>query len=74
MERNTNNGRYRNGRTAEDIIDCMSRNANHTTTQLADATGIPRRTTLKYLNELAEDGKIEKQKPNVNTAIWILRE
>jgi len=58
----------------EDILRVMERGEIYSTGTLADKTSIARRTALKYLNELAEQGRIEKEMPNANTAVWIRRE
>jgi|GEM_PF-6389822 response regulator of citrate/malate metabolism len=72
--RNTNNGRFNNAHAPEDILRVMERGEIYSTGTLADKTSIARRTALKYLNELAEQGRIEKEMPNANTAVWIRRE
>ncbi|GAA0678810.1 hypothetical protein GCM10009020_28990 [Natronoarchaeum mannanilyticum] len=46
----------------------------YSTSALADKTDIAQRTTRKYLDTLAEQGRVEKQKPNATTAIWIRRD
>jgi len=73
MERtgSSNNGRFDNNASPEDILEAMEPGEIYSTSTLAGKTDIAQRTTRKYLDNLAEQGRVEKQKPNATTAIWI---
>lgn len=66
-------GRYESehGVTPDQVLEQMEHLEPYTTSELAEATGAPRRTVYNYLEELAENDKIRKKKPNERQAIWI---
>ncbi|MFC6727261.1 hypothetical protein ACFQDG_01185 [Natronoarchaeum mannanilyticum] len=72
--RSTKNGRFDNDSSPHDILEVMEPDEIYSTSALADKTDIAQRTTRKYLDTLAEQGRVEKQKPNATTAIWIRRD
>lgn len=43
----------------------------YTTRELADELEVPRRTIYKYLDELHNEGRVRKKKPEPRRAIWI---
>lgn len=59
------------GITAEDVFDAMEPLEPYTTGELADIVDAPQRTVFNYLDDLAEQGRIRKKKPNPRSAIWI---
>ena len=59
------------GVTAEDVFEAMEPLEPYTTGELADMLGAPRRTVFNYLDELAEQERIRKKKPEPRRAIWI---
>lgn len=72
--RNEDNGQYSRERSPEDILRVMERGEIYNTQTIADKTDIPKRTTLRYLTELAEQGRIEREEANSKASIWIRRE
>lgn len=62
------------GVTLEGVFDAMEPLEPYTTGELADIVGAPRRTVYNYLDDLAEQGRIRKKKPNPRSAIWIRTE
>lgn len=60
--------------SVSDVFDAMKPLEPYTTAELAELVGAPRRTILKYLDKLAEEGKIRKKKPEPRRAIWIRNE
>lgn len=67
-------GRYTVERDAEELLDAMTPQEPHTTGELADALGWPRRTVYNHLSALEKDGRLRKKKPEARRAIWILEE
>lgn len=53
----------KHGVTAEDVFETMEPLEPYTTGELADMVGAPQRTVFNYLNDLAEQGRIRKKKP-----------
>jgi len=71
MKRTRNNdGQYSRDRSPKILLEEMERGEIYSTKNLADAVNIPQRTALRYLNELAEKGRVEKQMLNEKTAMW----
>jgi predicted ArsR family transcriptional regulator len=72
-QRDENSGRIEatHGRTPEDILSVMDRGDHYTTHDLADKVGIPARTARHYLDKLTDQGRVEKEKVNATTALWI---
>jgi predicted transcriptional regulator len=72
-EERNEEGKYvsEHGLTAEDVFDSMEPLEPYSTAELADDLNAPRRTVYKYLNELAEEGRITKKKPNERRVIWM---
>ena len=54
-----------------DIYHLMDPLEPYTSREIADKAEIPRRTAYKFLNELAENNKIRKKKPEPRRVIWI---
>ena len=72
MVRNRNKrGQYTREHTPEIIFEAMELGEIYSTADIAEETGIAKRTTLRYLNELSEQGRIKKELPTSKTAIWI---
>lgn len=59
------------GVTVEDVFEAMEPVEPYTTGELANMLDAPRRTIYNYLEELAEQGRIRKKKPEPKRAIWI---
>lgn len=59
------------GVTQEDVFDAMEIHNPYTTGELADKLGIPRRTAYKYLDQLADQDRIVKKKPDPRRVIWM---
>jgi DNA-binding GntR family transcriptional regulator len=57
--------------TAGDVFGTMDPLEPHTTRELADTLGVPRRSVYEFLETLAEQGRIRKKKPEPRRAIWI---
>lgn len=57
--------------TKSDVFDAMTVLEPYTSREIADEMGIPRRTAYKFLEELAESGRIRKKKPEARNVIWI---
>lgn len=55
----------------EDVFNEMEIHNPYTTSELAEKLGIPRRTAYKFLEELAENDRIVKKKPNPRRVIWM---
>lgn len=72
----TNDGRFESehGVAAEEVFEAMEPAEPYTTGELADMVGAPRRTVYNYLEELAEQDRIRKKKPEPRRAIWIRTE
>jgi Fic family protein len=72
-ENRSENGRFESehGLIPKDVLEEMEPLEPYTTGELADQLGAPRRTVYNYLEELAEENKIRKKKPEPRRAIWI---
>ena len=46
----------------------------YNTQTIGDKTDVPKRTTLRYLTEIAEQGRIEREQANSKASIWTRRE
>jgi DNA-binding IclR family transcriptional regulator len=66
-----NQGRFVASISAEDLLDEMEPLEPYMTAEVAGALDIPRRTAYKYLDELADDGRVRKKKPEPRRVIWI---
>jgi len=66
-------GQYEAGHevSKEDILNEMKPYEPYTTRELADKLGAPRRTVYNYLEELADQNRIRKKKPEPRRAIWV---
>lgn len=71
-ERN-NHGRFESNHeiTPESVIEAMEPLEPYTTRELAEELDAPRRTVFKYLDQLADEERIRKKKPEERRAIWI---
>lgn len=56
---------------AEDVFEAMEPLEPYTTSEIADALDAPKRTIFHYLDELSEEGKIQKKKPADTRVIWM---
>lgn len=59
------------GVSVEEVFEAMEPLEPYTTGELADLLDAPRRSVFNYLDELAEQGRIRKKKPEPRRAIWI---
>lgn len=66
-------GRYESehGVAVEDVFEAMDPLEPYTTGELADKVGAPRRTVYHYLEQLYEENRIQKKKPEPRRAIWM---
>lgn len=64
-------GRWVGDAGPDEVFDRMEPLEPYGTGELAKNLGIPRRTAYKYLQELADEGRIRKKKPEPKHAIWI---
>lgn len=65
-------GRTWERRDPEAVLDAMKPGEPYTTGELADALNWPRRSTLNVLDELADEGRVVKKKPEPRRAIWMV--
>lgn len=59
------------GITIEDVFEVMEPLEPYTTTEISDKLDAPQRTVFHYLNELAQEGRIQKKKPADTRVIWM---
>lgn len=64
-------GRFTSTVNREDILDAMEPHEPYSATELAEHLGIPHRTALKYLNELAERDQVRKKRHSKRQVTWI---
>jgi len=66
-------GRFESGHdvSSEDVFEAMEIHNPYTTGELADELDIPRRTAYKYLEQLADEDRILKKKPEPRRVIWM---
>lgn len=64
-------GRFTSTADSEDVLDAMEPQEPYSATELADRVGIPHRTALKYLNELAEREQVRKKCHSKRHVTWI---
>lgn len=64
-------GRFTSNVSPEDVLNVMEPNEPYSTKELANRIGIPKRTTLKYLNELADQERIRKKRHTKRQITWI---
>jgi predicted transcriptional regulator len=57
--------------TKDDVFEKMEPLEPYTTGELAEKADAPRRTIYHYLEELYEEGRIQKKKPEPRRAIWM---
>lgn len=65
-------GRFAADRDPADVLDVMEPGEPYTIGEVIEATGWPRRTVFHILDDLADEGKVRKKKPNPTSAIWML--
>lgn len=72
-EQRNDNGRFESehGLTTDDVFERMDPLEPYTTGELAEVLDAPRRSVYNYLEQLAEEGRIRKKKPEPRRAIWI---
>lgn len=65
-------GRYTSdhGVTKQNLLDFMNELEPYTTRELANEFDAPRRTIYNYLEELYDEGKLRKKKPDPRSAVW----
>ncbi|WP_117367433.1 helix-turn-helix domain-containing protein [Natrarchaeobaculum sulfurireducens] len=56
------------------VYDSMETGEPVSTREVADNLEIPRRSALRYLDSLAEEGEIRKKKLDQRRAVWIKTE
>lgn len=66
-------GRYESEHdvTIEDVFEAMDPLEPYTTGELAENVGAPRRTVYHYLEQLYEENRINKKKPDPRRVIWM---
>lgn len=64
-------GRFTSTADTEDVLDAMEPLEPYSATELAERVGIPHRTALKYLNELAEREQVRKKCHSKRQVTWI---
>lgn len=67
-------GRFKGQATPEDVFEGMEPLEPYSTKEIADNLGLPHRTALHYLDQLAEDGEIRKKKAGKRSVIWVRME
>ncbi|MFB6296736.1 MAG: helix-turn-helix domain-containing protein [Halobacteriales archaeon] len=62
--------------TAEEILRYLRRSDEHvlTTPEVADGLGVSRRTALRRLSDLAEEGLVERKDVGGRASVWWVRE
>lgn len=67
------NGRYtsRSQIDEADILDAVSMHEPASTREIADKLDIPRRSALRYLDDLADAGEIRKKKLDPRRVVWM---
>lgn len=55
----------------EDVFQAMDELEPYTTGELAEQLDAPRRTIFNYLEQLHENGRVQKKKPEPRRAIWM---
>jgi predicted transcriptional regulator len=71
-ERNEESGRFKSehGVTKKDVFEFMEGLEPYSTREIAEGLGAPRRTVYNFLEELHQEGKIRKKKPDPRSAVW----
>lgn len=64
-------GQFVTTRSPTDVLDVMESLEPYTTGELADVLGWPRRSVYQALQELADEDRIRKKKPEPRRAIWM---
>lgn len=64
-------GRFTSTADCEYVLDAMEPHEPYSATELAERVGIPNRTALKYLNELAESERVRKKCHSKRHVTWI---
>lgn len=66
-------GRYTSGTQINetDLINAVAEFEPASTREVADAVGIPRRSTLRYLNDMAENDEVQKKKLDPRRVVWM---
>jgi predicted transcriptional regulator len=65
-------GQYesKHGVSKEDVFKAMEIHEPYTSGELAEELDAPRRTIYNYLEQLANENRITKKKPEPRRAIW----
>ena len=66
----SDDGTYSETVTPEDVLALFTDVEPRTATEVADELGIARRTSLNKLNELADQGRIQKKKVGGRAVVW----
>lgn len=64
-------GRFTSTVDSEDVLEAMELHEPYSASELAESVGIPQRTALKYLNELAEGEQVRKKYHSKRDVTWI---
>ncbi|TKR27963.1 helix-turn-helix transcriptional regulator [Natronomonas salsuginis] len=67
-------GRFQASASPNDVFQQMEPLEPYSTNEIADRLGLPHRTALHYLNQLAENNRIRKKKPGKRSVIWVRME
>lgn len=59
------------GISKTDVFQAMEPLIPYTTGELAKVVGAPRRTVFNYLEQLHEEDRVRKKKPEPRRAIWM---
>lgn len=66
-------GRYTSEKRVDnsDILTAVAEHEPASTREIADAVGVPRRSALRYLDDMAESGAIRKKKLDPRRVVWL---
>jgi len=67
-------GRFQASTSPDDVYEAMEPLEPYSTNEVADELGLPHRTALHYLNQLAKNGRIRKKKTGARSVIWVRME
>ncbi|RBI60518.1 hypothetical protein DMJ13_18695 [halophilic archaeon] len=67
-------GEFVQERKPEDVLEVIEPLEPYMTSEVADALDWPRRSAFNVLDDLADEGKIRKKKPEARRVIWIREE
>lgn len=66
-------GRYMSSKQIDydEILSAVVKHEPASTREVADAIGVPRRSALRYLDDLTESEQIRKKKLDPRRVVWI---